>query len=75
MHFRTATVRLAACLSLLAALSCGGDGFTGAGVGPAFVMFLDLTNMSLRISANGITDTGGNGVYCLDIDRKGPTLR
>ena len=37
-------------------------------------MFLDLTSMSLRISSNGITDTGGNGVYCLDIDPQRPNV-
>ncbi len=72
MHFRVASLRLVAYSSLLGALSCGGDGSTGTGVGPAFVMFLDLTDMSLRISSNGITDTGGR--YCLDIDPQRPNL-
>ena len=71
MRFRVATLRLAAFSSLLAAtLSCGDA--TGTGVGPAFVEFLDLTDMALRISSNGITGAGGR--YCLDVDPQRPNL-
>jgi len=71
MRFRVATLRLAAFSSLLAATLACGDA-TGTGVGPAFVEFLDLTDMALRISSNGITGAGGR--YCLDVDPQRPNL-
>jgi hypothetical protein len=37
-------------------------------------MFLDLTDMALRVSSNGIAGSVGNGVSCLDIDPQRPDL-
>ena len=59
---------------LLAGTSCGGDGSTGPGAAPAFVMFLNLTGQSLTFSADGITDTGGDGRFCLNVDPVRPNL-
>jgi hypothetical protein len=60
--------------SLLGLVSCGGDSATSTGVEPALVTFLNLTNSTLTFSADGITDTGGGGRWCLAVSPVRPNL-
>lgn len=65
---------LVACVSLLAALSCGGDGPTAANGRQALVEFLNLSGTPLSISAAGITDDELPGRFCLNVDPSLPAL-
>jgi hypothetical protein len=60
--------------SFLGVLSCGGDGSTEPNSGAALVTFLNLTNTTLTFSANGITDTGSGGPFCLAVAPLNPNL-
>ena len=74
MYVRITSLRRIACCSLLVLLGCGGDGSTAPSVAPALVMFMRLTTTPLTFSADGITDTGGDGRFCLAINPVRPNV-